>query len=230
MSKTIQTLLLLCLYALLTTTRAQSQEDIPIEFTLTSEEEESQFGGPEAEVEVELSPDVEFPLGPLSEEEVLLPVESADNEVVEFTLVSEEEIVIGESGSDDGDVTYTALSEDAYACPSGYHYVSYSDYVNNVDALCSKLGDWSITRIQGGGSVDGSGYDCRTRQNDPRETAQSLCVKTSIVNVRLVNDNTCPFGYDVMSIREATDNSRQICSNIGEQTVARVGVRSLIRR
>ena len=118
---------------------------------------------------------------------------------------------------------YTRLTQSAYTCPSGYHYISYNDLVSNLDHICPELGEWSISRIQGGGSVDGSGYNCRHRINDPRDAAQAVCVKTTILNKKIVKGMTCPKSYDVVSVSEASADYQDICHSIGNQDPVRIG-------
>ena len=119
--------------------------------------------------------------------------------------------------------TYTRLTQTAYTCPSGYHYISYNDYVSNLDTICPELGEWSVVRIQGGGSVDGSGYNCRHRVNDPRDPPQAVCVKTTILSKKVVKGRTCPKNYDVISISEASANYQDICDSIRNKDPVRIG-------
>lgn len=127
------------------------------------------------------------------------------------------------------DATYTHLSTNAYACPSGYHYISYNDLNTNINMICPLLSEWSISRIQGGGSVDGNGYGCKDRLNDPRNLAQAVCIKTKITSVRIEDGKDCSSGYDVILYREAAANYKQICSHIGAQQTLRIGYQGSIQ-
>ena len=129
----------------------------------------------------------------------------------------------------DVDAKYTRLSKNAYVCPSGYHYISYNDLSTNIDKICPLLSEWSINRIEGGGSVDGNGYDCRHRLNDPRGLEQAICVKTKITNVRIESGSECSYGYDVISYREAAANYKQICSRLNGQAAVHVGYQGSIQ-
>ncbi len=55
--------------------------------------------------------------------------------------------------------------------------VTFEEAKANAEALCGLIGKWSIVRLAGGGSMDGSGYQCKVRPSDERRTGESLCVK-----------------------------------------------------
>ena len=133
------------------------------------------------------------------------------------------------NSADQNKKAYTRLTQSAYTCPSGYHYISYNDLVSNLDHICPELGEWSISRIQGGGSVDGSGYSCRHRVTDPRDTAQAACVKTTILDQKIVDGTACPEGYDVISNSEASANYQEVCDSISKNDIVRVGYRGSIQ-
>lgn len=63
------------------------------------------------------------------------------------------------------------------SCPAGYRLATYAEASGDRNRACSVLGTWYIARLQGGGSMDGSGYACKTREQDTRSLGHSLCVK-----------------------------------------------------
>lgn len=60
-------------------------------------------------------------------------------------------------------------------CPTGYTLASYDEATKERTQACKVLGQWDIARLAGGGSMDGSGYQCKTRQNDTRGLGNALC-------------------------------------------------------
>ena len=62
-------------------------------------------------------------------------------------------------------------------CPSDATLVTYEAALAQRTALCPSLGRWTISRLAGGGSIDGPGYQCQIRQRDDRAVGTSLCVK-----------------------------------------------------
>ncbi|WP_427157197.1 SAV_2336 N-terminal domain-related protein [Aliinostoc sp. HNIBRCY26] len=65
-------------------------------------------------------------------------------------------------------------------CPSGYTLVTYEEAIENREILSRKLETWDIARIAGGGSMDGSGYDSKIRQQDERGLGHSLCKRLDL--------------------------------------------------
>lgn len=65
-------------------------------------------------------------------------------------------------------------------CPSGFTFVTYEEAIENRDILSRKLETWDIARIAGGGSMDGSGYDSKIRQQDERGLGHSLCKRLNL--------------------------------------------------
>ncbi|BAY21533.1 hypothetical protein NIES2100_12880 [Calothrix sp. NIES-2100] len=65
-------------------------------------------------------------------------------------------------------------------CPSGFTLVTYEEAIENRDILSRKLETWDIARIAGGGSMDGSGYDSKIRQQDERGLGHSLCKRLNL--------------------------------------------------
>jgi hypothetical protein len=63
----------------------------------------------------------------------------------------------------------------ATVCPSGQTLVTVAEAVANREAVCAKLGRWDIVRLAGGGSMDGPGYHCGTRDVDDRSLGGVLC-------------------------------------------------------
>jgi hypothetical protein len=64
---------------------------------------------------------------------------------------------------------------DGTACPGGQTLVSVAEAAAHRDAVCAKLGSWDIVRLAGGGSMDGPGYHCGTRDHDDRSLGGVLC-------------------------------------------------------
>lgn len=62
-------------------------------------------------------------------------------------------------------------------CGDGYRLATYAEASDNRQAACDVLGQWYIARLAGGGSMDGPGYQCKTRKSDDRKLGNSLCVK-----------------------------------------------------
>ncbi|MEH2334379.1 SAV_2336 N-terminal domain-related protein [Nostoc sp.] len=65
-------------------------------------------------------------------------------------------------------------------CPSGFTLVTYEEAIENRDILSRKLEAWDIARLAGGGSMDGSGYDSKIRQQDERGLGHSLCKRLNL--------------------------------------------------
>lgn len=63
-------------------------------------------------------------------------------------------------------------------CPAGSRLMTYQEAQAQQDKLCRSLGmgQWYIGRLAGGGSVDGSGYQCRMRSDDARSLGHVVCV------------------------------------------------------
>lgn len=64
-------------------------------------------------------------------------------------------------------------------CPDGYRLATYAEATANREAACKVLGEWYIARLAGGGSMDGPGYQCKTRESDTRKLGNSLCTPGS---------------------------------------------------
>lgn len=62
------------------------------------------------------------------------------------------------------------------ACGAGYRLATYAEASGQRQAACAVLGEWYIARLAGGGSMDGPGYQCKTREKDDRQLGHSLCV------------------------------------------------------
>lgn len=61
-------------------------------------------------------------------------------------------------------------------CPSGYTLATPQQARSNQTSACGVLGRWYITRLAGGGSMDGLGYNCKIRNSDTRKLGHSLCI------------------------------------------------------
>lgn len=62
-------------------------------------------------------------------------------------------------------------------CGAGYRLATYAEASGQRQAACAVLGEWYIARLAGGGSMDGPGYQCKTREKDDRKLGHSLCVQ-----------------------------------------------------
>src|SRR5579872_1165261 len=72
----------------------------------------------------------------------------------------------------------------AGVCTGGYKSVSYLTANAYLGAACSLLGTWDIARLGDGGSMDGPGYGCGTRQTDSRSLGNTLCAQYSFQEVQ----------------------------------------------
>lgn len=64
---------------------------------------------------------------------------------------------------------------DGQRCPRGDVMVSFAEASRHSNRVCSRLGEWEIVRLAGGGSMDGRGYGCKRRRNDTRALGAVLC-------------------------------------------------------
>ncbi|MDQ1813463.1 hypothetical protein RBA41_09125 [Massilia sp. CCM 9210] len=62
------------------------------------------------------------------------------------------------------------------SCPANTTLLGYQEAEANKAELCTKLGQWDIARIGGGGAMDGSGYRCGMRPQDTRALNAVVCV------------------------------------------------------
>jgi len=62
-------------------------------------------------------------------------------------------------------------------CPKGYTHVTYEQVKTDPKQYCNQLKTWDIARLANGGSMDGSGYQCKIRASDERKLGHSLCEK-----------------------------------------------------
>ncbi len=107
------------------------------------------------------------------------------------------------------------------ACPSGYSLATSAEAQANKTAICSKLGTWDITRLAGGGSMDGPGYGCGIRNVDTRGLGHSVC-KKAVQFERGVGDNVCPSGFTTANPMVARANSAAMCAKLGTWDIARL--------
>jgi len=66
-------------------------------------------------------------------------------------------------------------------CPTGYVLASYQEVMEHNDQACGTLGQWDIVRLEGGGSMSGSGYKCKAFHKDTRGMGSSLCRAESVM-------------------------------------------------
>ncbi|MEC4811719.1 MAG: hypothetical protein SAK29_00290 [Scytonema sp. PMC 1069.18] len=107
-------------------------------------------------------------------------------------------------------------------CPSGQIYINLYDALQNRSELCSKMGQYDIARIGGGGSMDGPGYECKIRASDTRSLGNAWCKKLDIaVNV---GDAKCPSGYSLATTQDVEPNQSTICndSQVGPYYIMRL--------
>ena len=80
-----------------------------------------------------------------------------------------------------GSAAYADVKRVAGAnCPAGYAHVTYQKATAQRANYCKSLQAWDIARLANGGSMDGSGYQCKTRPNDTRQLGHSLCEKKAV--------------------------------------------------
>jgi hypothetical protein len=60
-------------------------------------------------------------------------------------------------------------------CPAGTALLSPRMARARKAELCNELGPWDIGRLDGGGSMSGSGYGCKIRDRDTRPLGHALC-------------------------------------------------------
>ena len=107
---------------------------------------------------------------------------------------------------------------DGEACPSGYHHLTYASATENQSAACSNLSTWDIARLDGRGSMSGSGYGCGLIQNDTRNLGHSLCVPDTLK----ATGEKCPTGYYPMTREEASANLGASCGLLSTWDIARL--------
>lgn len=65
-------------------------------------------------------------------------------------------------------------------CPAAWQVATYEQANDHIESngSCSSitgLGRWDVVRLAGGGSIDGPGYQCKTRTSDTRSLGHILC-------------------------------------------------------
>lgn len=60
-------------------------------------------------------------------------------------------------------------------CPAGYAPLPAAEATAALDTVCPLLGQWHTARLADGGSIDGPGYGCAVRAEDPRPLGHTLC-------------------------------------------------------
>lgn len=111
-------------------------------------------------------------------------------------------------------------------CPAGYSAASYSQALQNSREFCGALTTWSITRLAGGGSMDGSGYGCGVRSVDGRGLGSVLCLKDlpppAPGTFREVVGTSCPAGSAPATYAQAVKHGAAFCGVLGTWTIARL--------
>lgn len=67
------------------------------------------------------------------------------------------------------------ISEGDGHCPAGYAPLPVDEATASLATVCPLLAQWSVARLAGGGSIDGPGYGCAIRADDPRPLGHTLC-------------------------------------------------------
>lgn len=68
------------------------------------------------------------------------------------------------------------ISNEDNSCPNNYRLMTFPEAKANVKNICRNLSDWYIARLAGGGSMDGSAYNCKIRPVDERSLGNSVCI------------------------------------------------------
>ena len=118
---------------------------------------------------------------------------------------------------------YPELAQGDSPCRPGYGMVTVEEARANKDRICSMLGQWSINRLAGGGSMDGRGYNCKIRNHDDRELGSTLCMRQEKKYVRVRGDRSCDSrGMKLLGINHARNNRNQVCRSLGQWDIARL--------
>ncbi len=105
-------------------------------------------------------------------------------------------------------------------CPSGYVIATPDNARNNQNQACAALGTWYIARLAGGGSMDGSGYNCKIRDKDSRGLGDTLCLRLEFKASK--GDGTCPTGLTLATPQETRANQNKACAALGTWSIARL--------
>ena len=101
-------------------------------------------------------------------------------------------------------------------CPTGYTHVTYQQATSKRAKYCNSLQQWDIARLANGGSMDGPGYQCKTRMNDARQLGHSLCEKraakqTSLNQAAYVNGTSeYRFGHNSIPNMKVTGSPQSV--------------------
>ena len=72
----------------------------------------------------------------------------------------------------------TIIKYSGETCPARYDHLTLSQATQHKTAICNEiLASFDIARLANGGSMDGSGYDCKMRADDTRSLGDSLCIR-----------------------------------------------------
>lgn len=78
-------------------------------------------------------------------------------------------------------------------CPAGYTHVTYQKATAQRAGYCNNLQAWDIARLANGGSMDGSGYQCKTRARDNRQLGHSLCETKAVTATKQTSVNQAAY-------------------------------------
>ncbi|HYX37573.1 MAG TPA: hypothetical protein VE954_31105, partial [Oligoflexus sp.] len=107
------------------------------------------------------------------------------------------------------------------ACPTGYQELTVAEAAAQASTICGILGTWDILRLAGGGSMDGPGYNCKTRSFDNRNLGGSLCRKVQAVT-KVNGDRNCAKGSALVGTDLARANQDSYCQKLGTWDIVRL--------
>ncbi len=123
-------------------------------------------------------------------------------------------------GTSEGELKVVKVQGDS-PCPANHSLATFDEAQQNQDELCDMIDAWGIARLEGGGSMDGSGYGCGIRAEDDRSLGSTMCQDQGAFAVGQ-GDTPCPLGYRYLTADEARDHSESLCSALEEGEIARL--------
>jgi len=108
-------------------------------------------------------------------------------------------------------------------CADGYELATPTATRANVQQACRALDTWTIARLAGGGSMDGSGYNCKIRDSDTRSLGDTLCMRSTEPKFKVqAGDGQCPDNYVMASAHQVRDETENACAALGTWFIARL--------
>ena len=98
--------------------------------------------------------------------------------------------------------------------------VNMLEYQANKTQACNRMGQWYIARIEGGASVDGPGYSCKSRKGDSRDLGHSLCAKYTYS--RPSAGASCRPGFKLATPNQVRRSNSAACSKLGQWDIVRL--------